>query len=82
MEPSSIVAPTRQADQDGGPMLEHAGALGPLDQGDGIGRRLVETSVDPGHAVEAIKIVVLDRQPPSVLVMQNKGRAVHNGGDA
>src|SRR6266550_5666928 len=72
----------RQPDADRRPVVEHAGAVRPLDDGDGVGRRFIEPGVDPCHSVQTIEIVVVDRDTALVVVVQNKGRAVHAAGDA
>src|SRR5207302_7412502 len=75
------LAPGGETDPDRCPIVEHLGALGPLDDGDGIRRGLVQPGVDPGHSFETIEVVMLDWKAPRVTVMQDEGRAVHGAGD-
>src|SRR3989441_4574636 len=72
----------RQPDADRRPVVEHAGAIRPLDDGDRIGRRLIEAGIDPGHPLKTIEVVVLERETSLVAVVQDKGRAVHAARDA
>src|ERR1700682_3329603 len=78
-QPPPVVASTSEADQDGCPAFQHAGALRPFDHGDGVGGWLIKTGSDPANPSEPVEVVVLDGQPPPVPVMQDKGRAVHAG---
>src|SRR5207245_9321587 len=49
----------------------------------GRGRRLyVEAGDAPGHAIQTIEVVVLDRDTALVVVVQNKGRAMYAARDA
>src|SRR6267378_7122212 len=76
-QPPPVVTTTGQTDEDGCPAFQHTGALRPLDQGDRIGGRFIEPGVDPGEALQAIQIVVLDGHSPCVLMMQDERRTVH-----
>src|SRR5260370_866464 len=77
---SMVACVTGQADQDGRPVVQRTGALRPFDQGHRIRCRLVEPGIDPGEPLQSIKIVVLDRQPTLVLLVEDEGRTVDAGG--
>src|SRR2546426_966488 len=72
----------RQPDADRRPVVEHTGAIRPLDDGDRGGRRLIEAGIHPCHPLQTIEVVVLERETALVAVVQDKGRTVDAARDA
>src|ERR1700694_1393014 len=81
-QPSPRLRRADQPDTDRRPVVEHVGAIGPLDDGDRVGRRLIQTRVHPGHPIQTIEVVMLDGEAALVAVVQDEGWTVHAARDA